>query len=353
MAPVPGPGQCRRTGVAVRPRRLFRALALACLALAAAGGCDRGPAVATGGGARTIGHRGRTPGNFNAPRGIDVSAAGLVAVADRTGRIQLLDADGKPLREWLLPKYDNGTPTGITFDATDPATTTLLVADTHNSRILRYDLDGRLVGQFGQYGEGEGRMIYPTDIALAPDGTMFIAEYGKTDRILVYTRGGEYLRQFGSFGEAPGQLQRPMGIVWHPGGWLVVADACNHRVQLFTPEGELLAVWGGETGAGAGRFDYPYDVAIDEAGLTWVAEWGNNRLQALDAEGRCVRVIGGAGSEPGRFAQPWGVATGNGLLWVADTLNHRLQALANRPPGVATARAAGDRREGGAARDGV
>ncbi len=318
---------------ATSPRRWRALLATLALAALAGSGCGQASGARGGDGVLVAGERGGVAGRFSFPRGIDVAADGRLAVTDRTGRVQILSDRGEPLTQWMLPKYDNGTPTGIIFDASDPSTTTLLVADTHNSRILRYSLTGRLLGQFGVYGSEPGQMIYPTDIALDADGTMYLAEYGEHDRVMVFTRSGEFVRQFGGFGSEPGRFQRPMALALSPDGRLIVADTCNHRLQVFSPEGELLTVWGG---AGTGQFNFPYDIAVDAAGRVLVAEWGNHRVQVLDEEGRTLGLLGGAGAEPGRLGQPWGVAAGRDgdHAWVADTLNHRLQRFELRMVGA-------------------
>ena len=276
---------------------------------------------------RVIGSHGRLPGHFSSPRGIDFHPDGRIAVADRTGRVQILSAGGAPLREWILPAFDNGTPTGIIFDAARPGTSTLLLADTHYSRILRYSLDGKLVQQFGEYGGEPGKMIYPTDIALDPRGNLYITEYGIRDRVMKFAPDGHFIQEWGDSGTEPGQFQRALGIVWIPPGRLIVADTCNHRLQVFTDDGKLLAVWG-KVGKGLGEFKYPYGLCVLRDGRILVCEYGNNRLQCLSAEGKPLGFYGRAGRAAGEFATPWGVAAGpDGNAVVADTGNHRLQIL--------------------------
>lgn len=286
-----------------------------------------------------LGQRGSTPGHFSYPRGIDALPGGPLAVSDKTGRIQILGLDGALLSQWRMPKCDNGTPTGIIFDRTAPAdtdtpdaptTATLLVADTHNSRVMRFGLDGQLLLQFGEYGSEPGQMIYPTDIALDPAGNLYITEYGERDRVMKYSPDGNFISQWGDFGTEPGQFQRPMALTFTEPGRIIVADSCNHRLQVFTTDGELLAIWG-ELGSEPGQFNYPYDVAVDAHGRIAVAEFGNNRIQLLDAEGHALGVFGQAGSRPGQFGTPWGVTFTGEQLAIADTNNHRLQLFDRFP----------------------
>ncbi|MCX7048369.1 MAG: hypothetical protein NTX50_23150 [Candidatus Sumerlaeota bacterium] len=306
---------------------LGEALCLSLLAILFA--CSRTSSAPKSGGAglqpEVIGSRGRLPGSLSFPRGIDFLSDGRMAVTDRTGRIQLLSPEGKPLRDWLVPRYDSGTPTRVRFDETQSSETTLLIADTHYSRILRYSLEGKLLLQFGEYGEAPGKMIYPTDIALNPKGEIYITEYGVHDRVMKFTREGVFIKQWGDFGTAPGQFQRPLALIWAPPDRLIVADTCNHRIQVFSEEGQLLEVWGGP-GAGPGQFNYPYDLCRDAGGMIYVCEYGANRIQRLTPEGKPNGVFGEAGRRPGQFAAPWGIALApKGRIAVADTENHRIQ----------------------------
>lgn len=276
---------------------------------------------------RVIGSRGLAPGQFSFPRGLDVDRAGRLAVADKSGRIQVLSPAGEALAVWRIPKWDNGTPTSVVFDETDQSTTTLLVVDTHNSRVFRYSLGGRLLATFGHYGGEPGRMIYPTSATLDPQGNIYLTEYGLNDRVLKFDRTGKFIKQWGGFGVAPGQFQRPVGLVFAPPDRIIVADSCNHRLQVFSTEGELREIWGG-VGREAGQFNYPYDVTVDGEGRVFVTEYGNNRVQCLDKKGQPLALYGGPGHEPGQFAAPWCVTCdAAGHVFVADTNNHRLQAI--------------------------
>jgi DNA-binding beta-propeller fold protein YncE len=250
-----------------------------------------------------------------------------MAVVDKSGRIQVFSAKDEFLIQWEMPRMDNGTPTGLIWDATDPTTLTLIVADTHNSRIARYSEDGRLLKMFGEYGGEPGQMIYPTDAAVDEKGFIYVTEYGINDRVLKFDREGTFVKQWGSFGQQPGQFQRAIGLIFAPPDKIIVADSCNHRVQIFTTEGELLSVWG-KVGREPGEMNYPYDLALGPDGLLYVCEFGNNRVQCFNLAGESQGCYGRAGTAPGEFGTPWGIALAkNGELYVTDTNNHRLQAI--------------------------
>ena len=104
-----------------------------------------------------------------------------------------------------MPKSDRGKPVGATVSPTGD----LVVADTHEHRVVCFSPTGETLWTLGGYGKDDGEFIYPTDIAFAPDGRIFIAEYGGNDRIQVFDATRRFLYKFGSCGTAPGTVCRP------------------------------------------------------------------------------------------------------------------------------------------------
>lgn len=286
---------------------------------------------------QTWGLRGAQAGDLHYPRAIEAAADRTLFVIDRSGRIQRFAPDGELVHVWRLPAWDNGTPTGMSIDAEGR----LAVANCHYSNILLYEPNATnaqpgqapaLRLQFGEYGFESGQLIYPTDVAMAKDGSYYVCQYGAEydgagDRVMKFDSKGRFLAEWGGFGPEPGQFQRPMALIIDDRNRIWVADAGNHRIQVFDLEGRLLQVIGG-SGDDAGQFRYPYDLALGPDGQIVVAEYGNNRLQLISPDYQSLGTFGGPGREPGQFASPWGVSIDSqGWIWVADTLNHRIQAL--------------------------
>lgn len=163
----------------------------------------------------------------------------------------------------------------------------------------------------------------PRGVALAPDGSAFIADTGH-HRVQQVAADGRVLRTWGRAGSAEGEFRTPGGIAVAPdGSWLVVADSGNHRLQSFGIDGSFRAAFGGP-GTAAGQLDNPAAVAIAPDGAVYVADTGHARVQAFSADGRFLR--GWQDVEPGKpLAAPAGIAVAaDGSVWVADTNNHRL-----------------------------
>jgi DNA-binding beta-propeller fold protein YncE len=187
---------------------------------------------------------------------------------------------------------------------------------------------------FGAAGSEPGQFQRPRGIAVAPDGTLYVAD---TDnhRIQHLDRDGTPLHAWGSFadialGPAPGgTFYEPWGIAVGPDGSVYVADTWNHRIQKFSPEGEFLTMWGyfGQ----AEQFDGfwgPRDVVVDPEGRVIVSDTGNKRIVIFGPNGEGIAEFGEEGYEPGQFYEPVGLALdADGILYVADTWNQRIQTF--------------------------
>ena len=97
---------------------------------------------------RTWGGEGSAPGQFRVPHSIVMNAAGLLFVADRSNeRIQVFDRNGKYLRESRHP----GTPCGLCMCRDQQH---MFLAHGHAGKIMKLDLNGRVLGISGGQGQG-------------------------------------------------------------------------------------------------------------------------------------------------------------------------------------------------------
>ncbi len=308
--------------------RVCRRQFLVLSGLALATGC-RGGGRASGGVAAAWGNEGLRDGDFIRPRAIGVNG-GQVYVIDTTGRVQVFLLEGEFRRMWRVPSAENGTPTAITFRPDG----VVVIPDTHYSRILEYSPEADLLKTWGEYGASPGKFIYPTGLALAPDGIHYFSEYGsdfnpgtrvEAERVQVFDRDRQFDRQWGGHGDAPGKFSRAMAIALLADGTVVVADTANHRLQCFAPDGTYLRSIGGP-GTEPGQLKFPHDVTIAPDGTILTCEYGTHRISRFQADGSLLGVFGRAGRELGEFNAPRGVCADEaGNVFVADTDNHRIQ----------------------------
>lgn len=272
-----------------------------------------------------IGSQGRGPGQFTYPRALCVLPDGDVLIIDRSGRVVRMGADGEWKSHWDLPAWENGTPTDLTL-ARDG---TIWIADTHYHRLLHYSQEGELLGQVGEYGDGDGQFVYPTSVDFDAEGNFYVTEYGEYSRVQKFTPEFKFIKDWGApnkpGAEAWGGLSRPMKSRVMPDGTLLVADSCNHRFVRFTLDGDYLGTMSGQ-GSGPGQTRFLYDFDVDSSGRLYACDYANNRIVVLAPDGAPLGDFGHAGVGPGGFHNPWGVAVyPDGRVLVADTWNHRLQ----------------------------
>jgi ABC-type Fe3+ transport system permease subunit/sugar lactone lactonase YvrE len=269
-----------------------------------------------------FGQTGQGQGEFVYPRAIDVTSDGSLLVVDKTGRIQILSHDGKFLDVIKMPLIETGKPTGLSVAPNG----NIYVADTHYHRVVVFSPDGKLIDEFGRFGQENGCFIYPTDVAFSQDGRIFVSEYGGNDRISVFTGKGDFLYCFGTPGSGAGQLARPAALcVDSAQKCLYVADACNHRIAIYDLDGNLLG-YIGSAGRSPGQLRYPYDLALLPDGTLVVCEYGNNRLQLFGPDRKSLAVCGRAGRQSGQLAYPWGVAVdARRRAFIVDAGNNRIQ----------------------------
>jgi DNA-binding beta-propeller fold protein YncE len=203
-----------------------------------------------------------------------------------------------------------------------------IVIDPYDGKQV--ELEAEIV--IGAPGTEAGQFQRPRGIALAPDGSIYIADT-ENNRIQHITPDGSVLHVWGQFGDSAtgqalgGTFNQPWGIAVGPDGSVFVADTWNHRIQKFSPEGEFVLMWGyfGQAEQ-PDAFWGPRDVAVDDEGRVFVTDTGNKRVVVFDGQGNFISEFGTVGLSPGEFDEPVGIDVGqDGRVYVADTWNQRVQ----------------------------
>jgi DNA-binding beta-propeller fold protein YncE len=173
---------------------------------------------------------------------------------------------------------------------------------------------------------------YPTNVALSPEGELYVTDGYGNARVHKFTPDGRLLLSWGEPGSGPGQFHLPHGVAVDRQGTVYVADRENSRIQLFTPQGKHLAEWTDVV--------RPCQVCIDAEGAVFVAELGyrvamwpgttapypgapGGRVSVFGPDGRLLARWGGGDrpGEPGDFLAPHGLwVDGHGDLYVAEVV---------------------------------
>ncbi len=190
---------------------------------------------------------------------------------------------------------------------------------------------------WGSSGAGEGQFTSPRAVAVAPDGSVYVADT-RGNRIEQFTADGQFVRAWGSLGKIedgtgqPGAFNEIWGLAVDKDGNVFASDTWNHRIQKFTADGQFVTMWGtfGLTDAGLNAMWGPRGIAVDKDGNVYVADTGNKRVLVFDNNGQPLRSIGKAGVLDGELDEPTSMAIADdGRVFVADTWNQRVQVFSN------------------------
>lgn len=161
----------------------------------------------------------------------------------------------------------------------------------------------------------------PAAVAVAPDGSYYIASMG-SNKIHKYNSSGVAISEIGGTpGSGNGQIDQPYSLAVDKDSNLYVFESGNLRIQKFDASGSYLAKWG-SGGSGDGQFGYSVDIAISPNGRVYATDKSNSRVQAFDSSGNFLLKWGSYGWGPGLLSSPEGIAVdSSGNVWVCDPDN--------------------------------
>ncbi len=175
-------------------------------------------------------------------------------------------------------------PHGIDVDSDGNVWVTDAVRDAHipagdarGHHLIKFSPTGEVLmtlGTPGEAGDGPNHFTSPSDVAVAPNGDVFIADghnANGNNRVVKYNSRGEFLMTWGETGYAPGQFRALHAIALHPDGRLFVGDRSNSRIQIFDQEGNHTATWT--------QFGRPSGIAFDDQGRIYVADSESDNVQ--------------------------------------------------------------------------
>jgi len=212
-------------------------------------------------------------------------------VAERCGANSCVDSDLDPVLLFdldgnLVRSFGAGLfawPHGMFVDADD----NVWVADAVGYApvppgwghvIYKFSPEGEVLMTLGTKGEsGAGKTTFrkPSDILVAPDGSIFVVDgHGSAEgeavnnRVVKFDQDGKYLLEWGLTGNDHSEFEDPHALAMDSQGRLFVGDRANSRIQLFDQQGNHLSTWT--------QFGRPSGLFIDADDMLYSADSESN-----------------------------------------------------------------------------
>ena len=274
------------------------------------------------------------------PVGVAVDA-NYIYVADRwNNRVQVFTRTTRAYVTTIGTGWGTGNdqfkdPTDVAVDSAG----NIYVADFVNSRVQQFNSSYVYQRTYGvtntPYLTDNDHLNSPSDVAIAPDGSMYITEDNGQRLIKLNANGttawiiGAAGIKFPDWPPANDRLNNPSDIALNATGQVYVADRWHNRIQVYNPDGTYASTIGG--GTGNFEFQCPTGLTIAPNGYIYMTDCWRHRVQIFNAQHTYVGTLGVTdvpGSDNAHFNNPEGVAVdGNGFIYVADSVNHRVQVF--------------------------
>lgn len=289
------------------------------------------------------------------PYGVAVAPDGSVYIADNhddrilrvtpDGRITTAASVGNPLAVAAASDGSLYVVLGVgAIDRVAPDGSRTRVAGRGGDGLPSLDDDGSLATDV---------IIAPSDVVPLPDQSFYIVEaevnrirWVSPDGVITTIAGtGDYGFSGDGGQAAQAHFAFPTAAAVAPDGSLYIADTGNGRIRRIRPDGKITTVAGtGEYGlSGDGepaiqaQFAFPTGVAVAPDGSLYITDADNYRIRRVGLDGVMATVVGnglqgyrgdGGPSLQASFDSVASVAVApNGHLYLADTGNHRIRRV--------------------------
>ena len=228
--------------------------------------------------------------------------------------ILFFDRSGKYLRSFGEGLFKSAH--GLRLDKGE----NIWVTDNANHTVTKFSYEGKVLLSLGVKdvpGEDDKHFNKPTDVAFTPNGDFFVSDGYGNSRVVKFNQEGKFLLAWGKKGKGEGEFNLPHAVRLDSKGQVYIADRENDRVQVFDQNGKFLRQFGGFA---------PFGLYITSDDRLFVADGRANRVLKMTLDGKILAAWGGLGSEAGNFNLPHGITVGgDGAVYVTEINGKRLQ----------------------------
>jgi peptidylamidoglycolate lyase len=243
--------------------------------------------------------------------------------------IFIVNSRGQLIETWTqwdhLFEGTNG-PHKIRISPYDPERRVWVVNERrHQIHVFSNDGEELLMelGEAFVEGDDETHFGLPQDVAFLPDGSALVADGITNSRIVKFDAQGRFVTSWGSRGDGPSQLNGVHAVATDAAGRVYVADRNNDRVQVYNSNGNHLDTWDG--------LSFPNDVFVTADQDVWVADNQPPQMVKFDTNGNRL-YSWMLDSGPHRFGEVHEMAVdAEGSWYGSDNLLGRTQKFVPRP----------------------
>ncbi len=240
--------------------------------------------------------------------------------------IVVLNRDGKVIEDWSQWNDQIVLAHNVEISPYDPEKH-VWVVDREGAQIFKFTNDGKKIalklGEKGVTGTDQYHYNWPAGLTFLPDGSFFVADGYRNSRIVKYDKNGKYLSEWGTKGDGPGQFNLVHGVAVDAQHRLYVSDRGNNRIQVFDANGKFIEAWNNARTS--------HIIPTQDGGI-WAVAGENNRLVKFDMNGRLLTSWGVYGRFPEGFDDPHTFdLDSEGNVYLADTFNNRVDKFTPKP----------------------
>jgi len=177
----------------------------------------------------------------------------------------------------------------------------------------------------------------PTDVAWDAAGNIFVSDGYGNSRVVKYDKNGRFITSVGTKGSGPGQLNLPHSIATDAKGYVYVGDRSNRRIQVFDNDLTFKAIydnvgapWALCVTPGPHQYLYSSNSNPDNNNAEIAAVTGD--IYKMELDGTVVGKFGKAGKQLGSFTTVHEIDCRNeNELLVSEITGWRVQKLTLHP----------------------
>jgi hypothetical protein len=182
----------------------------------------------------------------------------------------------------------------------------------------------------------------PTDVTWDPEGDIFVADGYGNSRVAKYDKNGRFIASVGTKGSAQGQLNLPHSITSDAQGSIYVADRSNRRIEVFDKDLKFKAIYD--------KVGMPWAVCISQGPHQYLYSSNSNldfniaeinqvtgEIYKMELDGTILGRFGKSGKQLGEFSTVHEIDCRNpNELYVSEITSWRVQKLLLNPARTTT-----------------